>query len=815
MRILAILLGVGWLGSFSLDGQPLPELHAAADVRRLTAEQAALGYPVRLRGVVTFFNQSLFSRFVQDETAGIYLGDYPNLVTLPPGQLVEIVGKTSAGEYAPVIAPQTVTVAGTGELPAPKPVTFEQLASGQEDSQFVEVHGVVRSVHLDEASQFLLIDVAAGGGRLTAYVTNLPPAQTPNLVDTTVRICGVCSSQFNRQRQLFYLRLMVPRPTDFVIEKPAAEQPFAIPTQTIGSLLQFSAQGTYGHRVKVVGTVIYQQPGGSLFLEEDNQGLLVQTQQRTPLRPGDRVEALGFPARGEYTPTLQDAVYRKVRSGFEPEPVSVTVDEALKGTGDCQLVRIEANLVDRARYSREQFLVLEERNFVFHAYHEQEEGSASFGRLDNGSRVAVTGVCLIEPGADWRAGEAWRAKSFRILLRSPKDVQLLRAPSWWTPARILWMTGVLGVVVLGAFAWVGVLRRRVQQQTEIIRQKLGVEAALKERYVELFENANDVVYTHDLSGRLTSVNRTGERVLQRSRESLLSRYIVELVVPEQQAAAQQWLEQVVKNTAPVTVEWDFAAASGQPVKLEIGTRLIEQNGKQVEVEGIARDVTERKRLERELLDISNREQRRIGHDLHDGICQQLVGISYLTETLADRLQEKGIGEASEAERIGGLLNNALTQTRGVARGLFPVRLEENGLVSALEELATNATNLFQVPCSFTSDKPPERIDNTAALHLYYIAQEAVANAAKHGHAKNVQLTLEPLHEHYVLTVRDDGQGFSADSTRPSGMGLRIMDYRARVIGATLEVQSRPGQGTAVKCTFMPASRENNGANGGS
>src|SRR5580765_2535574 len=128
MRILAILLGVGWLGSFSLVGQPLAELHTAADVRRLTAEQAALGYPVRLRGVVTFFNQSLFSRFVQDDTAGIYLGDYPNLVTLPPGQLVELVGKTSAGEYAPVIAPQTVTVAGTGELPAPKRVTFEQLA---------------------------------------------------------------------------------------------------------------------------------------------------------------------------------------------------------------------------------------------------------------------------------------------------------------------------------------------------------------------------------------------------------------------------------------------------------------------------------------------------------------------------------------------------------------------------------------------------------------------------------------------------------------------------------------------------------------
>src|SRR5207249_9280168 len=144
-----------------------------------------------------------------------------------------------------------------------------------------------------------------------------------------------------------------------------------------------------------------------------------------------------------------------------------------------------------------------------------------------------------------------------------------------------------------------------------------------------------------------------------------------------------WLDQVVRGQDVPTAEWDFLDAAGHRIKLEISSRLIEQDGHTAEVEGIARDITERRRLEREILEISNREQRRIGHDLHDGVCQQLVGISYLTETLADRMQEKGAAEFAEVERINYLLNNTLLQTRGVARGLFPVRLEENGLVSAL------------------------------------------------------------------------------------------------------------------------------------
>jgi PAS domain S-box-containing protein len=800
-----LIISLAAVAAFAAE-EPLEELRTAEQVRKLTAEQAARHYPVHLRGVVTVFDLSLFSRIIQDNTAGIYLADPTNLFPLVPGQIVDVRGVTSPGEYAPIIMPSEFVVQGTGPFPPAKPTTFEQLASGQEDSQFVEVRGVVRSTHVDEQTRHQLVEIATGGGRLTAYVSNIPASKLGDLVDGTVRVRGVCVTLFNRQRQLFHVRLLVPRPEDLAIEQTAAKDQFSIPAQNIGSLLQFSPEGTYGHRVKIAGTVVYQHPGSTLFVQDGREGLFVQTKQDSPVRPGDQVEVLGFPAKGEYTPMLQDAVYRKTGSGQEPKPDSISVDEALKGTHDCRLVRIEAILLDRAQQSHEQILVLGAEGLIFHAHLEKDE-AAALANFQNGSKIAITGICLIEPGGDWQAGDLWRAKSFRMLLRSPADVAVLRSPPWWTLGKLLWAVGILGVIVLGAFAWVAVLRRRVHAQTNIIRQKLQVEATLKERYEELFENANDMVYTHDLNGRITSINQTGERLLQRGRDGVLHKSIVELITGEQQAAAQQWLEQVVKGTAPATAEWDFLSATGQRIKLEISTRLIGEEARKVEVEGIARNITERKRLEREILEISNREQRRIGHDLHDGVCQQLAGIAFMTATLADSLQEKGDSESAQAERISTLLNAAINQTRGVARGLFPVRLEENGLVSALEELAANASELFKITCRFISEEPPSDVENEIALHLYYIVLESVANAAKHGKAKNINITLEPAGNRYELSVRDDGIGFSLAGGPHIGMGIRIMHYRARVIGATLNLHSEPGCGTHVTCLFHPVSRE--------
>ncbi|HKI68457.1 MAG TPA: PAS domain-containing sensor histidine kinase, partial [Verrucomicrobiae bacterium] len=428
-------------------------------------------------------------------------------------------------------------------------------------------------------------------------------------------------------------------------------------------------------------------------------------------------------------------------------------------------------------------------------------GGTDFAYIQNGSKVTVTGVCQIETGKEWVAGESWRAKSFRILLRSAGDIVLLKRPPWWNLQKLLYAVAILVVIVLIAFAWVAILRRRVSKQTKIIRQKLQTEATLKERYEDLVENANDMVFTHDLTGRITSINKMGEQLLQRPRQEILSRNLVDLVADEQRPAAKHWLEQVAKDGELPPAEWDFINGAGQRVRLEIGTRLVEQAGRQLEVEGIARDITERKRLEKEILEISNREQQRMGHDIHDGVCQQLAGIAYRMDILADQLQEKEVSESSEVERIGCLVNEAITQARGVARGLFPVRLEESGLALALEDLAANTGNLFKIKCEFTCEEPLPKIESSVALHLYYIVQEAVLNAAKHGKASQISVALTQTGDRLALTVQDNGSGFQLSGTHYTGMGVRIMRYRARVIGATLDLKSQPGQGTQVACIF--------------
>ena len=143
--------------------------------------------------------------------------------------------------------------------------------------------------------------------------------------------------------------------------------------------------------------------------------------------------------------------------------------------------------------------------------------------------------------------------------------------------------------------------------------------------------------------------------------------------------------------------------------------------------------------------------------------------------------------------------------------------EENGLASALEELAANSSEVFKINCRFVSEEPIAVTDNEVALHLYYIALEAVANAVKHGRAKNIAISLRTAEGHHALEIQDDGAGFAPAAGAATGMGIRIMQYRARVIGATFNLQSRPGSGTHIVCLFQPVSNEppkaNNGANG--
>ena len=209
-------------------------------------------------------------------------------------------------------------------------------------------------------------------------------------------------------------------------------------------------------------------------------------------------------------------------------------------------------------------------------------------------------------------------------------------------------------------------------------------------------------------------------------------------------------------------------------------------------------------LERDIVNVSEHEQRRIGQDLHDGLCQVLAGIGCATSMLKDELRAKSLPEADAAEEIEGFVRDAATEARDLARGVFPVLQDAVGLESALEELAALSSKLHHRHVSFSNDDGIFFAKPDMAMHVYRIAQEALSNALKHAKAQNVALSLRKIDDGVIrLTIEDDGHGMPAAEGSPSGMGLRTMRYRAGLIDASLEMGHRPGGGTVVTCDMRP------------
>lgn len=215
--------------------------------------------------------------------------------------------------------------------------------------------------------------------------------------------------------------------------------------------------------------------------------------------------------------------------------------------------------------------------------------------------------------------------------------------------------------------------------------------------------------------------------------------------------------------------------------------------------GFVRDITERKRLEKEILETSEREQRRIGQDLHDGLCQQLAGIELKSQVLEQNLAAKSTSDAKRAGEIGRHVRDAIGHTRSLARGLAPVTLESEGLMSALHELATNVQKLFNVSCVLECEPPVLVNDQMIASHLFRIAQEAVSNAIRHGKAKRIVIRLKEQQGKLEVCVTDNGCGFPKEAQPKSGMGLRIMQSRADMIGGAITTANRP-TGVSVTCS---------------
>jgi hypothetical protein len=337
-------------------GQPqdaLPWLTNAAQIRELAPDIAQKNLPVRLRGVVTYCDAPLSNLLLQDATAGIFVQIESNLsVTITPGQEIEIEGVSSKGDFAPIVRLRTVRVLGAGQLPVPRRVNLDQMATGAEDSQWVEVSGLVRSARVpddtyapyvrnDRYYLVLLVD----GQRLVATVRGLSATEAAGLVNSRVRLRGVCFSRFNLKRQLRLPWLAVSSRAEVVMEEPSPGEPEEV---SLASLSQFNSQGSYGRRLKVSGVVTLQKSEGGFFMQDGDSGLSVRTDQAIKLAPGDRVAVSGYTALGQYTPILEDAAVQPLGRGELPAPVSVKVEMLWNSPEDFEgvLVRVQASLIN-------------------------------------------------------------------------------------------------------------------------------------------------------------------------------------------------------------------------------------------------------------------------------------------------------------------------------------------------------------------------------------------------------------------------------------------------------------------------------------
>ena len=338
-----------------------------------------------------------------------------------------------------------------------------------------------------------------------------------------------------------------------------------------------------------------------------------------------------------------------------------------------------------------------------------------------------------------------------------------------------------------------------------ITARKAIEQALRESEAKsraILDTAVDAIITIDSRGLVESFNKSAEQLFGYTPQDVIGKNVSFLMPEPYRSEHDGYLRNYCETGRAKIIgigrEVIAQRSDGTLVPADLAVSEVKLGDRRL-FTGIVRDISERKRLEQEILEISDREKRRIGQDMHDSLGQLLTGIGFRSKSLENKLAAKQVPEGAIAKQIAELVTQAIMQARGLARGLQPVEPRPAGLMSALQELAINIQDLFHVSCTFTCPKGVEITDPAAATHLYRIAQEACNNAIKHGHARAITVELMRAKDVVVLMVSNDGDSFAAPTGATRGMGMQIMRYRAAMIGGTISIRPNPGGGAVIEC----------------
>ncbi len=482
------------------------------EIRALDRDIAATQLPVRLEGIITYVSSGGKSSFVlQDATAGIYVRSgfeskknseteikWPEgLAPLERGMRVAVEGVTEPGQIAPVVDLLSLRLLGRENMPEPLRVSLEDLKTGAYDCQHVEMAAVVRfarGVRGDHVSG--QIDLIQQSGRFTAHLKDPPNGYDyARLIDSEVRLRGVCFGIYNPRGELLEPRLQISQPEDIVVLVPGDRDPFTAPLVPIRKIYSFSPDGHQIQRSRVVGTITAAFPG-YFYLQDGDRGIRVNTRIDSPLHIGDKVEASGFPVMEEDFAILTEAVYRTIPGDAPVTPrkldASLIFNRNEGGTRSNQYSDINGSLVDvegtvlgyDPQISR---LYLKSGTVTVPVILDLPEGSPKIPLA--GSLVRVSGICLVDLNYGYPDFHLPHPVGLELLAQSPEALAVLSSPPWWTPRRLWIAVGIISLILTLALAWSAILGRKVSERTAQLaleieskhNARLEFDAVLRER----------------------------------------------------------------------------------------------------------------------------------------------------------------------------------------------------------------------------------------------------------------------------------------------------------------------------------------------
>lgn len=469
---------------------PLPVLTDIREIRALSQADAARGYPVRIRGTVTHYDalrsnglfvfDGEYGQFVQPPSAGSLRQWDP----IRAGDILDITGRTIRGGFAPNVQPVDIRILGHSSLPSPMHVTYASLLTGRHDCEFVELTGVIRRAWLSTGAspRTMFADIALEDGMVRAAFWDYKAGDLERFIDARIRLRGNVGALFGPSEQLLGVSLLAGRTGDVEVLEPSTD-PFGLRLRPIGNIFTYSYAAEVNRRIRIRGVVVGAVPGRSvavsdfssssvfrsirhvLYVKDATGSVTVETEQTSPVRPGDVVEVAGFPAVSPGKPVLRDAVYRVVGTESIPLPIRVPAGAVMRADNDAELVRVDAQLLGILWTPAERVLVLKSAagEAAFEAALDTGHDASTLDQIRPGSAVTVTGVYSYQGGPP---------PGFRLVLRTPADIAVTASAPWWTPRH----TAVLvGFLLITCIAGIVILR------TMTARERREYQAVLSER----------------------------------------------------------------------------------------------------------------------------------------------------------------------------------------------------------------------------------------------------------------------------------------------------------------------------------------------